>query len=188
MGEARRRREAGEGPRTGVAPTTCVRCGYGMECASDVGGGDIVPKPGDFSICARCGLPMRFEEGCRLRPLEVGEIEELDPVARARLFIACAALGSQNNPIRQTERTEPGRTVARVFWGEVDGVGRGLMVRAEGPSDVGLAIIVLCQGIANLDGFSPAQKNAAQALVTSLTDGRVDLPPVDVIRRGSESA
>jgi hypothetical protein len=183
MGEARRRREAGEDPRAGIS---CQRCGYGMDAATGMVDQTARPQPGDFSVCARCGLPMRFEEGCRLRALEVGEIEEMAPKQRAQLFIACAALGSQNNPMRQTE---PGKTVARVFWGEVAGVGKGLLVKAEGPADIGLAIIVLAQGIANLDGFDHAQKNAAQALITALTGGRVDLPPFEVIRGGgSENA
>ena len=189
MGEARRRRMAGEDPRAGVTPTSCQRCGYRMDSASVLGDKTARPRPGDFSICARCGLPMRFAEGGRLRAIEVAEIEELSPEGRARLFIACAALGSQNNPMRQSM---PGRRVAEVVWAEVPGTGKALVVQSEGPAEIGLAAVVICQGIAEMSEYDQAAKDAAAALTRALTSGKVKLPPFEVIRantpKPSESA
>lgn len=178
MGEARRRREEAQ---SGVSPHVCARCGYGMDSATAVGEGreHVRPKPGDFSLCMRCGLPMRFEEGGKLRTVEPSEIEDLGPEARKMLFIACAALGSQNNPMRQTA---PGRRVAEVVWGEIAGTGKGLIVHASGAADVGLAVVVLCQGITQFHEYDEPTKEKAREMIAALTDGRSDLPPFEVFR------
>ncbi len=69
--------------RTTRLPTaSCPRCGYEMDSASGVNH-NRKPKPGDFSLCLRCGQVLRFDD--ELVPVLAleRELEELEPEQRA---------------------------------------------------------------------------------------------------------
>jgi hypothetical protein len=176
MGEARRRKDD---PRRGVVLSTCPRCRYEMDAATAVREGGRRPQAGDFSLCGRCGLPLRFDGEGKLVAATIEELENLDPHNRTLLMRAAAALGSQRNPIGDTA---PGVRIAEVMWVETPGEGKGMMVRANGPAEIGLASVVLCQGLIEIADFDEPTKAAAAALVQCLTAGRVKLPPFEVYR------
>jgi hypothetical protein len=54
----------------------CLDCNTPLECATDALT-EATPKPGDFSICFRCGHVMAFDPGLKLRALTGAEIVEL---------------------------------------------------------------------------------------------------------------
>jgi len=61
--------------------------------------------------------------------------------------------------------------IAAVCWAEMDG-NPGLLVKAEGSVNLGIATIVMCQSIVNLPSdFDQATRDAAAALILRLTSG-----------------
>jgi hypothetical protein len=174
---------------TRTPPCICPRCDYLMEAATEMDGGNRGPQPGDISACARCGLPLLFVKGGKVRAMERAELaellEDMPPDVRAALFLAVGALGSNSNPLR---RTQPGRQVAAVEWAAMPGsAGQALVVRSSGPADVGVAAVVLCQGIAQLPEFTPEVQAAARAMVAALTSHNPFSLPVVVHRSTGES-
>ncbi len=56
----------------------CTRCGYVMDMATTLEDPEIhLPKPGDISLCMRCGLLSVFDENLRLQPPSDEKIEKL---------------------------------------------------------------------------------------------------------------
>lgn len=47
--------------------------------------GDARPKPGDLSLCIRCGAILRFDARCGLEPATDADIASLDLRARINL-------------------------------------------------------------------------------------------------------
>ena len=66
-----------------IAPYRCPRCRYRMDAASTLTGANCQPKAGDFSICMRCGLIMRFKDATHLRAAAPAEIYDLPAKERA---------------------------------------------------------------------------------------------------------
>lgn len=69
----------------------CPRCGYACDAASGVGpdGEAHVPRPGDISLCLKCGCPMEFgETGVAPRWLVYEELARLDRDTRTKIVQA----------------------------------------------------------------------------------------------------
>jgi hypothetical protein len=54
----------------------CSSCGYRFNATTDLTG-DAVPRPGDYSICIKCGHLMVFNDDLRLREPTDAEIVEV---------------------------------------------------------------------------------------------------------------
>lgn len=76
---------------TSTAAGTCPRCGYKFDHATGVAH-DNLPKPGDFSLCLRCGQVLRFEAGLVAVIALDRELEELAPEQRALIRRAQRAI------------------------------------------------------------------------------------------------
>lgn len=48
---------------------SCVACGYIMDMVSNMFTDMRKPKPGDFSVCMKCGHLTAFDENMKHRPL-----------------------------------------------------------------------------------------------------------------------
>lgn len=55
----------------------CPACGTLLDAASGVRGEDIIPGPGDLSVCIRCGQMLIFNQRLRLRKATEKDLEEL---------------------------------------------------------------------------------------------------------------
>jgi hypothetical protein len=66
---------------------TCPHCGAAHDCASNVTG-HTAPKPGDFTVCVRCGEASRFVTPTELRAATREDLEELEPEERRALSLA----------------------------------------------------------------------------------------------------
>jgi hypothetical protein len=51
----------------------CPRCGTENDSVSGTRRGEVMPDPGDISMCLRCGHLMAFTRGLRLRELTKAE-------------------------------------------------------------------------------------------------------------------
>lgn len=76
---------------TRLPTSACPTCGYEMDSASSVGR-KATPKPGDFSLCMRCGAVLRFDAELRLEPATSDELTELDEEGRTTLLRAQAVI------------------------------------------------------------------------------------------------
>lgn len=54
----------------------CIGCGVELNAAFLGEGGDVKPKPDDFTICVYCGTVMGYNEDLTLRRLSEGEEAE----------------------------------------------------------------------------------------------------------------
>ncbi len=61
---------------TRLPPSLCPHCGYFADAASpsDQNPG-AVPKPGDFTLCFRCGEVLHFDDQMRMAALPFGKLE-----------------------------------------------------------------------------------------------------------------
>jgi hypothetical protein len=83
-----------------VQASRCKACGYRTDAATSVGS-DAKPKPGDFTVCIRCGHVMAFDDKLKLRNLTS---EEMNTIAGdARLLAIQFARGK----IERTQTTWP---------------------------------------------------------------------------------
>lgn len=57
----------------------CGQCGAEHDGAT---GGDEAPKPGDVSVCIKCGTIATFGASLELVPMTPAQIEELPPIVR----------------------------------------------------------------------------------------------------------
>ena len=70
----------------------CIRCGYVMDMATAVEDPSIqLPKPGDISLCLKCGLLSIFGEDLRLNPPSPKEILKLRADEKSWMEIIRAA-------------------------------------------------------------------------------------------------
>lgn len=60
-----------------VPRSICTACGKLLDSAACVGEDDMVPNPGDFTVCIGCGHLMVFGEGMILRDPFDDELVEL---------------------------------------------------------------------------------------------------------------
>lgn len=70
-----------------VPQTECPCCGYFMDACSNIQKGvDVAPTPGDHTICFKCGAPLDFDEGLKLRlvPADVFKTPEYDAVRKVQ--------------------------------------------------------------------------------------------------------
>ena len=69
---------------TRLAETKCLRCHHKLDAASCLADDAAVPKPGDITICIKCGYLMTFADDLSFRDLTEEEILEvpLDEVSR----------------------------------------------------------------------------------------------------------
>ena len=77
----------------------CPACLEMLECAT--GDDCVVPRPGCFTICFRCGMIMRFGEGLTLRLLvgeDVPDFEALTFKEKAILVRAQMEIRSRERP------------------------------------------------------------------------------------------
>jgi len=58
--------------------STCPTCGYKMDCASCYYDEKARPRPGDYSVCMKCGEIQRFTEALTLRAAELNDFIGLD--------------------------------------------------------------------------------------------------------------
>jgi hypothetical protein len=55
-----------------VPPARCPSCGYLADAATPVRGmSEAVPKPGDITMCIRCGNVLKFGQSLDLLPVDV---------------------------------------------------------------------------------------------------------------------
>jgi len=72
-----------------VTSSVCPSCGYAIDSATAVDGSGAQPSVGDFTICFRCRLPLRFGYDFQLERLTVPELVQfrdaiLQAIRRAR--------------------------------------------------------------------------------------------------------
>ena len=69
---------------TRLAETKCLRCHHKLDAASCLADDAAVPKPGDITICIKCGYLMTFTDDLSFRDLTEEEVLEvtLDVVSR----------------------------------------------------------------------------------------------------------
>jgi hypothetical protein len=79
---------------THLPPQACLSCGYVMDRHAQVAERSdpiAVPKPGDFTLCFRCGFVMAYDNKLEFRhltPLEVTEVEQDKRVQAAIMALA----------------------------------------------------------------------------------------------------
>lgn len=56
----------------------CPACGYRLD-AHTARDGDAAPRPGDLSLCLRCGAVLEFGPTLRVRALTDAEVDALPP-------------------------------------------------------------------------------------------------------------
>lgn len=72
--------------------TPCPRCGYNIDAATSLDGGDFHPAAGDLSVCIECGTWLVFDDELRPRELTKDERRELPAYAIALLDQAGAVI------------------------------------------------------------------------------------------------
>ena len=78
---------AGDAALSAQKDFDCPRCGYAVDAATGLGD-THAPRPGDISLCLRCGCPMEFGDGIPPRWLVYDELVRLDRDVRARIVQA----------------------------------------------------------------------------------------------------
>ncbi len=80
---------------TRIPDSHCHACGTLFDRASDLLG-RARPKPGDISVCVRCGVAATYDQDLRVVPLSASELAALPDEVRdklARYVRAVRALG-----------------------------------------------------------------------------------------------
>ena len=85
----------GLGTAVKLAPDRCINCRTRFDGASVVDEVYARPKPGDFTVCIRCGHIMAFGNNLRLRNLTDEEIIEV--AGDARIVRATTAIKAIND-------------------------------------------------------------------------------------------
>lgn len=81
-----------------TTPDRCPECGFVIECCwgSSAGSEMAAPSPGDWSICAGCAAPLRFNNELRLRATTIEE--RSGPEAPAELMLMVKAMATIGPP------------------------------------------------------------------------------------------
>jgi hypothetical protein len=85
MTESKQMRGKKKGIKTTRVPATvCPGCGYKLDAASSMDGGDHTPQPGSPTLCLKCGELLIFDESLKPRSPSAAELIELqcNPVWR----------------------------------------------------------------------------------------------------------
>lgn len=56
--------------------SACLQCGYRMDAASSADNSGALPRPGDPTVCIKCGAVMLFADDLSLRGLSDDEIQQ----------------------------------------------------------------------------------------------------------------
>lgn len=59
--------------------STCPTCGYQVDAATHPVNDKAVPKPGDLSLCMKCGELMTFNDDMTLRLSSIEDVMGLKP-------------------------------------------------------------------------------------------------------------
>ena len=73
------------------APFPCPACGLKMDASSDMDG-KAIPKPGDFTLCIRCGCVLVFTDELIGRRAEQADLDALNDAERHALLVISAAI------------------------------------------------------------------------------------------------
>lgn len=60
----------------------CPECGYAVDAATGVDGDAARPKPGDISLCLRCGAALEWDTSMVMRSVPEEALRELDAKTR----------------------------------------------------------------------------------------------------------
>lgn len=69
-------------PRIPGSP--CPNCLIVLDAATSAYGGEVTPKPGDVTLCSKCGTFLQFGEGLVLQSCDI-ETVDLDAKDKAHL-------------------------------------------------------------------------------------------------------
>lgn len=95
---------------TPIPVATCPHCGYRMDMATEAYG-DTAPKPGDISLCAKCGVLAVFDEQMRQRaptPAEALAFNADPRVIRAQIVLR-GYTTFLCNPAQEEQRKKNGK-------------------------------------------------------------------------------
>jgi len=70
---------------TTIPASKCPTCGYEMDSSTCVDDDTVKPKPGDFSVCMKCGEMLRFTGTMGIRIVELNDMMELTGNNQAQL-------------------------------------------------------------------------------------------------------
>lgn len=79
-------------------PVYACTCGYQMDAATCVGRKKVQPRPGDFSLCGKCGEILVYNADMTLRAADLKDMLTLDSEEGVRLTLA-QRLIRQQRPI-----------------------------------------------------------------------------------------
>lgn len=68
----------------------CPKCQRTLSGTSTAVVGEVLPRPGDLSVCLYCSEPLVFLDDLTVRAMHPGEIEALDDVTRRHFEAAIA--------------------------------------------------------------------------------------------------
>lgn len=80
--------------------SACPSCGYVMDASTAVTDPNAVPKPGDLTICIKCGTPLQYGPGLMLQKLSAETWENLDPATTRMLQRAAQMIQDRKDPGR----------------------------------------------------------------------------------------
>lgn len=70
----------------GLPPCKCPTCGYKMDAATPAYfNAKVSPRPGDLSLCMKCGEMLVFTESLTIRILELNDMLQLKAVTQKEL-------------------------------------------------------------------------------------------------------
>lgn len=55
----------------------CLECGARLNAAGSPGPGELLPEPGDYCVCYKCGAVMKFSSDLTPRGMTEAEMDEL---------------------------------------------------------------------------------------------------------------
>lgn len=75
-----------------VPASRCPACGYRMDSATCPAGERQRPREGDFAICLKCGVCLRFDRALRLVAATKEDIAAADLETRTLLALTTSAI------------------------------------------------------------------------------------------------
>lgn len=62
-----------------IKPCACPVCDYYLDCTANANKETDPPKPGDFSVCFKCGALLRWNLEMDMKEATPEDLDELDP-------------------------------------------------------------------------------------------------------------